>query len=206
MSSDEVDPPVLSLPALVEALEIGTQPPSQEELIPDKQLHVHHEEVVETLESTSLTVVLDAEVENIMDLHPSVVILADDVVAVENQYSEASNNLMAILDDITTEGNFQNSSIHEEDPSPSPEEETEQDLVPLPASFPADETEQAFEQVLVLEQDLDSEPAIVQEDEAEPVSDHEDPLAPSPLLLDMGFGRVQAAYEQWLRNMSHTVS
>ena len=75
-------------------------------------------------------------------------------------------------------------------------------MVPLPASFPADE----IEQVLVQEQDLDSEPAIVQEDEVEPVSDHEDPLALSPLLLDMGFGRVQEAYEQWLRNMSHKIS
>ena len=75
-------------------------------------------------------------------------------------------------------------------------------MVPLPASFPADE----IEQVLVQEQDLDSVPAIVQEDEVEPVLDHEDPLAVSPLLLDMGLVRVQEAYEQLLRNMSHTVS
>ena len=111
MSSDEVDalevdPPVLSLFALAEALEIGIQP-SQEELIPAEQLHVDHEEVVETLEPISLTVVLDAEVENIVDLHPSGVLLADDMVAAENRYSEASHNFVAVLDDITTEGNFQ---------------------------------------------------------------------------------------------------
>ena len=62
-------------------------------------------------------------------------------------------------------------------------------MVPLPANSPLDE----IEQVLVQEQDV--EPAIVQEDEVEPVSDPVDPLALSPLLLDMGFGRVQQAYE-----------
>ena len=33
-----------------------------------------------------------------------------------------------------------------------------------------------------------------------------DPLAASPLLVSLGFGRVQTAYEQWLVNMSHAVS
>ena len=33
-----------------------------------------------------------------------------------------------------------------------------------------------------------------------------DPLAASPLLMTLGFGRVQTAYEQWLVNMSHAVS
>ena len=51
-----------------------------------------------------------------------------------------------------------------------------------------------------------SGPTLVQEEEVEPVPDLEDPLALNPLLVDMGFGRVQAAYEHWLRNMSHAVS
>ena len=91
---------------------------------------------------------------------------------------------------------------YEEGPSSSPEEVTDQGLDSLPAIVPVDE----IEQVLVQEPELDPVPAIVQEEEVEPVPDLEDPLALSPLLVDMGFGRVQEAYEHWLRNMSHAVS
>ena len=45
---------------------------------------------------------------------------------------------------------------------------------------------------------------------AEPEDDGDpflpDPLAVSPLLVTLGFDRVQTAYEQWLVNMSHAVS
>ena len=43
-----------------------------------------------------------------------------------------------------------------------------------------------------------------QADEENPAP--EDPLAVSPVLLHLGFARVQSAYDQWLQNMSHTVS
>ena len=42
------------------------------------------------------------------------------------------------------------------------------------------------------------------EDEGEPVP--LDPLAASPLLVTLGFERVQTAYEQWFVNMSHAVT
>ena len=109
MSSEEADPPVLSLPSLVEALELGNQPPFPEEMILDEQLHVHHEEVVEAVESAALTVVLDEEVAEVVDLHPFGVILAEDVVAVSNHYADASNLFVAIPE--------------EENPNPRPEEE-----------------------------------------------------------------------------------
>ena len=42
------------------------------------------------------------------------------------------------------------------------------------------------------------------EDDGDPVLP--DPLAVSPLLVTLGFDRVQTAYERWLVNMSHAVS
>ena len=137
------DPVAVDLPDLIESLEIGTQ-----ELVSDEDLQIHHEDVVETLEPTVLPVELDVGSEDIVDLHPSVMFLSGDVVAVENHYAAARDDFLAVLDDIPVEGNVQNPSTYEEGQSSSPEAETDQGLDSLPALVSVEEIEQVHVQEL----------------------------------------------------------
>ena len=165
----------VDLPDLDEALGIGTQ-----ELIPDEDLQIHHEDVVETLEPTVLPVELDVGSEDIVDLHSSVMFLSGDVVAVENHYAAASDDFLAVLDDIPVEGNVQNQSTYEEGQSSSPEAETDQGLDSLPALVSVEE----IEQVHVQELELDPVPV----DEIDQVFVQELELVPVPALVQDSVG------------------
>ena len=90
----------------------------------------------------------------------------------------------------------------ETEPLLAPEaEETE----PLPA-LEAEETEplpalEAEEPEVFVEASAHNDDL---EDEEDPA--FQDPLDVSPVLQNLGFERVQTAYDQWLQNMSHAVS
>ena len=120
--------PVSTLPALVAALELDDHSPEHdfhlENVILSEQFEVHHEEVIEA-----------------DDLNAPVRVLDEDVVVVANQYPDACSHFVNVVVELSAEGGSNNPQNHEENPFPSPEDETEQapDFESVPALGPLPE-------------------------------------------------------------------
>ena len=125
--------PVSTLPALVAALELDDHSPEYdfhlENVILSEQFEVHHEEVIEA-----------------DDLNAPVGVLDEDVVVVANQYPDACSHFVNVVVELSAEGGSNNPQNHEENPFPSPEDETEQ----VPDSAPVTLHEEVLEPSTVL--------------------------------------------------------
>ena len=187
--------------------------------------------VVDTVGLPALTMEIDIGPEEIVDLTPSLMIQSGDVVAVANTHAAAGNTLLAALDEALVAGLVENSNSSYLSSNSLHEDATDQVLDPLPAPTLEGRGEPEVGASLALVEE--TEPLLAPEaEETEPLlaleaeetevfveeSDHnidhedegdlalQDPLAVLPVLLNLGFGRVQTAYDQWLQNMSHVVS
>ena len=183
------------------------------------------------VELPTLTVEVDVGPADIADLNLSLLIHSDDEAVVLNTHNASGSTLLAVLDEVVTAGTVENSNALSSSSESLYEDANDQVWVPLPAPALerrgepevgasialAEETtpllapeEEETEQVPVLEAE---EPEVFveasahnddHEDEEDPA--FQDPLDVSPVLQNLGFERVQTAYDQWLQNMSHAVS